>query len=115
MASYSQFTNPFARTSFFGREKELNIIWGRLLNESLQSIAIIGEPYIGKTSLVKHLMGYPQPIIDEKGVEHYFKFIYLDCKRYIELMDDWKTKAQRDEEIMPLGLVPGLNRQRSSV
>ena len=56
ISSFSPFTNPFTRSPFWGREKELSIIWGRLLNTPPQSVVIIGEPHMGKTRLVKSLM-----------------------------------------------------------
>ncbi|MFL5654279.1 MAG: hypothetical protein ACJ8CB_08885, partial [Ktedonobacteraceae bacterium] len=96
ISSFSPFTNPFTRSSFWGREKELSNIWSRLLSKSPQSVVVIGEPLIGKTWLVKHLM--ESPLIDEEGREYHFTFIYLDCKRYIELVEDWYPKTQADKE-----------------
>lgn len=95
-SSFSPFTNPFTRSQFWGREKELSIIWGRLLSNPPQSVVIIGEPYMGKTRLVKHLM--EAPLINEIDNWHDFTFIYLDCKNYIGLIDDWHPKALVDQE-----------------
>jgi hypothetical protein len=96
ISSFSPFTNPFTRSAFWGRKKELSIIWGRLLSNPPQSVVVIGEPYMGKTRLVKRLM--ESPPVDEKGEEHHFTFVYLDCKRYIELVEDWSPKTQADKE-----------------
>jgi hypothetical protein len=93
---FSPFTNPFTRSEFWGREKELSIIWGRLLSKPPQSVVVIGEPYIGKTRLVKHLMGLTPVDARENGLD--YTFIYLDCKRYIELLEDWHAKPQADQE-----------------
>jgi len=93
---FSPFTNLFTRSEFWGREKELSIIWGRLLSKPPQSVVIIGEPYMGKTRLVKHLT--ESPLVDERGKGYDFTFIYLDCKRYIELVEDWHPKTLADQE-----------------
>jgi hypothetical protein len=95
-SSFSPLTNPFTRSSFWGREKELSIIWGRLLSKTPQSVVVIGEPYIGKSRLVKRLM--ESPPLDEMGQEHHFPFVYLDCKRYIDLIEDWGTQTNTDTE-----------------
>jgi hypothetical protein len=94
--SFSPFTDPFTRSAFWGREKELSIIWGRLLSKPPQSVVVIGEPYMGKTRLVKRLMETSQ--VDGKGIEYHFTFVYLDCKRYIELVEDWSPTIQVDKE-----------------
>ncbi len=96
ISSFSPFTNPFTLSAFWGREKELSVIWGRLLGEPPQSIVVIGEPYMGKTRLVKHLM--ESPPFDEKGREYQFTFIYLNCKRYIDLVEDWDPKTYTEVE-----------------
>jgi DNA-binding winged helix-turn-helix (wHTH) protein len=96
ISSFSALTNPFTRTSFWGREKELNNIWGRLLSKPPQSVVVIGEPLVGKTRLVKHLI--EAPMVDKRGKEYDITFIYLDCKRYIELTEDWYYKTQPDPE-----------------
>ena len=75
-------TNPFTRPHFWGREKELNIIAGRLLGDPPQSIPIIGEPYIGKSTLVRRLA--TELPAAETG-ESRFSFVYLDCQPYIRL------------------------------
>ena len=92
MSTFSPFTNPFTRSPFWGREKELSIIWGRLLNTPPQSVVIIGEPQIGKTRLLKQLM---QPTLVDAD---HFTFVYHDCKRYIQLIEDWTPKTQVDKE-----------------
>jgi hypothetical protein len=92
MSTFSPFTNPFTRSPFWGREKELSIIWGRLLNTPPQSIVIIGEPRIGKSRLLKQLM--QSTLVD---ADH-FTFVYHDCKRYIQLIEDWTPKTQVDKE-----------------
>jgi len=80
--------NPFTRPAFCGRRNELQIIYKRLLSEPPQCCAIIGESYIGKTSLMRYL-AEPQnaSVIDVLGAEHEFTFVYLNCARYIELSE----------------------------
>jgi DNA-binding winged helix-turn-helix (wHTH) protein len=95
-SSFSPFTNLFARSTFWGREKELSIIWGRLLSKPPQSVVVIGEPRIGKTWLVKHLI--ESPWLDEKGTDNRFTFVYLDCKFYEHLVENWYPKIQVDKE-----------------
>lgn len=93
-SSYPPFNNPFTRPTLWGREKELRIIWGRLMSQPPQSVVIIGEPYVGKTRLVKRLM--ESSSVDEKGIEHHFTFVYLNCNRYIDLVEDWGPNTFTD-------------------
>jgi DNA-binding winged helix-turn-helix (wHTH) protein len=93
---FAPFTTPFTRSKFWGRQKELSIIWGRLLSKPPQSVVVIGEPYMGKTRLVKQLI--ESPVIDEMGYRYDFTYIYLDCKSYTELVEDWQPKTQVDGE-----------------
>jgi hypothetical protein len=95
-SSFSPLTNPFTRAAFWGREKELSIIWGRLLSQPPQSVVVVGEPSMGKTRLVKQLMEPSQ--LAEKGIERHFTFIYLDCKRYIDMVEDWSTQTNKNAE-----------------
>ncbi len=60
-----------------------------------QSIVIIGEPGMGKTRLVKHLMRSNSP--DQKEIESQFIFVYLDCKYYMGLVEDWLPASQVDK------------------
>jgi len=83
--------NPFTRPNFWGREKELGIIAGRLLGDPPQSIPIIGEPYIGKSTLVRHLMKLSLPA-DDNG-ESRFSFVYLDCQPYMRLTDEMPDRG----------------------
>lgn len=74
--------NPFTRPNFWGRRNELDTIYGRLFSRSPQCIPIIGEPYIGKTSLLCHLMDTQDTptLRDQQKVT----FVYLDCKLTID-------------------------------
>src|SRR5688572_136392 len=45
---------PFPSDRFIGRRRELDELISRILHHG-QSAAVIGEPRIGKTSLLKHL------------------------------------------------------------
>lgn len=92
--SYAPFTNPFTRVTFRGREKELRIIWGRLLSRPPQSVIIIGEPFIGKTGLVQHLMTAAS--LDEKRTENQFTFVYFDCKNLKDKEQTVDQKRARD-------------------
>jgi len=74
--------NPFTRPTFWGRQKELDIIYARVCSASPQSIAIIGESYIGKTTLVNHLT----PVNDRER-ERVFTVIYHNCDPYIGLTE----------------------------
>lgn len=83
--------NPFTRPAFWGREKELSIIVGRLLSDPPQSIPIIGEPYIGKSTLVRYLMKLP--LSDDETGKSRFSFAYLDCQPYIRRADEMPDRA----------------------
>lgn len=89
MNSFSLYlANPFTRSTFWGRQNELRVIRSRLLSDSPQSIAIIGEPYIGKTTLVNHLIHTQNTfIVDDRERERALTFVYLDCSPYIELTE----------------------------
>src|SRR5437868_5448038 len=78
--------NPFTRPAFWGRRNELQIIYKHLLSGPLQCCAIIGESFIGKTSLLRYLAESQNPsTLDAPGAGLEFTFVYLDCMPYIEL------------------------------
>ena len=83
--------NPFTRPHFWGREKEQGIIAGRLLSDPPQSIPIIGEPYIGKSTLVRYLMKHT--LSDDETEECRFSFVYLDCQPYMRRADEMPDRA----------------------
>lgn len=86
MNSFPQ--NPFTRSAFWDRRNELRTIYKRLLSESPQCCAIIGETHIGKTTLLRYLTN-PQSasIIDDWGTKHELTFVYLNCLPYVELAE----------------------------
>jgi|GEM_PF-927960 len=96
-SSVSSINNPFTRPTFWGREKELDIIASRLLGDPPQSIVIIGEPYIGKTGLVRRLMQLS--LIDNAGAQHSFTFVYLDCALYLHLIEDQSAEESSGRDM----------------
>lgn len=79
--------NPFTHaTTFWGREHELLIIKHRLSSTPPQCCAIVGETFIGKSTLLHHLANPRTPtlVVDqEKGCS--LTFVYLDCRLSIDL------------------------------
>lgn len=75
-------TNPFIvgpviRNSnhFYGRQNELNFISGRLGAIASQSVSIVGERRIGKSSLIWHVLNQAHLLFP---TDHQYVFIYLD-------------------------------------
>lgn len=86
--------NPFTRPAFWGRRRELQTIYSRLLTDPPQCCALVGENYIGKTTLMRYI-SEPQnsSIVDDLGIKHKFSFVYLDCSSYIDLATDDHTSV----------------------
>ena len=75
-----QSKNPFSHAEFWGRQYELRTIYRRLISTPPQCCAIIGETFIGKTRLLRHLIDMSDTtIIDDLGKTHTFTWVYLDC------------------------------------
>lgn len=70
--------NPFIRPDFWGRATEIDVITERL--RSKQSIPIIGEPFIGRSTLLRQLMQLARVNANDGNT-----FVYLDCQPYIQL------------------------------
>lgn len=121
MNSFPQ--NPFTHSAFWGRQNELQTIYNRLLSQPPLSCAIIGEAYIGKTTLLRYLSD-PTVTIDGVEIKDEFIFVYLDCRPYsklaAEMGDDgsvyfWRhlnsalrIKLQQDEESSVLESQPNI-------
>src|SRR5438093_2502453 len=75
--------NPFHRPDFWGRQHELRTIRNRLLSDPPQHCVIIGETYMGKTSLLYQLAA-PQGTTALDDLKK-FTMVYLDCVSYTEL------------------------------
>ena len=80
--------NPFSRPEFWGRQYAIRTIYRRLISTPPQCCALIGETFIGKTTLLRHLAKASDTtldanpdttIIDDQGKEHKLTFVYLDC------------------------------------
>jgi hypothetical protein len=71
---------------FVGRVREVEQIFGRLLNEEFESSSLVGDRRIGKTSLLKYLA---DPSVRETrglGVGRY-SFVYVDLQMVDQAMD----------------------------
>ena len=70
--------NPITDPSrFFGRRRELELIFGRLQNPEFESSSIVGERRLGKTSLL-YFASHPE-VIRRFGLDpEVYLFIYLD-------------------------------------
>src|SRR5690349_16611675 len=72
--------NPFTRPAFWGRRNELQIIYKHLLSGPPQCCAIIGESFIGKTSLLRYLAeSQSRSTLEDPRAGLEFTFVYLDC------------------------------------
>jgi len=87
--------NPFTRPAFWDRQNELRTIRKRLLSEPPQCCALVGESYIGKTTLLRYLCDQGNgAIIDAAGREHTFTFVYFDCSHAFDLSTDELASVQ---------------------
>jgi hypothetical protein len=75
---------PFILPTFWGRQKELQAICNYLLAEPPQSCAIIGETFMGKTTLLRALNDLNGPqLLNDLNVHNALTFVYLDCNSYL--------------------------------
>lgn len=70
---------------FYGREREVEQVFGRLRNKEFESSSIVGDRRIGKTSLLNHLAHPAIRAVYGLDPEHY-DFIYLDLQMLDETM-----------------------------
>lgn len=72
--------NPISEPSrFFGRQREVEQVFSRLLNREAESSSIVGERRVGKTSLL-HYLAHPQ-VRQRFGVDSpRYVFIYTDLQ-----------------------------------
>src|SRR5581483_2966408 len=84
--STSPVENPFTRIEFWGRDYELRIINNRLTSRPPQCCAIVGETFIGKSTLLHHLVSPENKIAtaDQKIVPS-LTFVSLDCRLSLDL------------------------------
>ncbi len=80
--------------AFYGRQNELETICDNLRGDSPRCCAIIGESYIGKTSLLRYLT-HPQGAVTQNalGIEQLI-FVYLDTSVYLDLTSYEHTSVQ---------------------
>jgi hypothetical protein len=97
--------NPFTHWPFWGRQRELRDIYRHLLSKPPQSCVIIGETFIGKTTLLRYLASAETSLLNKQNIQDPLTFVYLDCAPYIALTNsgsygsaqfwwDLYTKAQ---------------------
>ncbi len=80
--------NPFILPAFWGRRKELQKICNYLLSHPLQNCPIIGETFIGKTTLLRAFIDSDGPqLVNELKLRDKFTFVYLDCISYLGSAD----------------------------
>jgi hypothetical protein len=70
---------------FFGREREVEQIFGRLRNEEFESSSVVGDRRIGKTSLLNYLANPAVRAQHGLGPKHY-NFVYVDLQMVDETM-----------------------------
>lgn len=80
--------NPFSRPQFWGRQYEIRTLYRRLISTPPQCCALIGETFIGKTTLLRHLTETSDTtIVDDTGKTHELTWVYLDCSLSIDAID----------------------------
>jgi hypothetical protein len=78
--------NPFTQWSFRGRQRELQDIYRCLRSDPPQCCVIIGETFIGKTTLLRHLAAaQAKQTINDHTSDEPLTFVYLDCASYTAL------------------------------
>jgi hypothetical protein len=78
--------NPISESRrFFGREREIEQILGRLRNQEFESSSLVGDRRIGKTSLLNHLADPEVRAAHHLGPEQYI-FVYVDLEMVDETM-----------------------------
>lgn len=84
--STSPVENPFTRPEFWGRDYELRIINNRLASTPPQCCAIVGETFIGKSTLLNRLVNPKNEVAtaDQKTVPS-LTFVSLDCRLSLDL------------------------------
>jgi DNA-binding winged helix-turn-helix (wHTH) protein len=76
--------NPFISPAFWGRRKELQKICNYLLSDPPQSCPIIGETFLGKTTLLRAFIDEDGPeLVKELKMRDNFTFAYIDCISYL--------------------------------
>jgi hypothetical protein len=70
---------------FFGRDREVEQIFGRLRNEEFESSSLVGDRRIGKTSLLNYLTDPGVRAVHNLGPERYI-FVYVDLEMVDETM-----------------------------
>ena len=80
--------------AYYGRQTELETICDNLRGDSPRCCAIIGESYIGKTSLLRYLT-HPQGAAMQNTLEiEHLIFVYLDASAYLDLSSSEHTSVQ---------------------
>src|SRR5260221_13141814 len=75
--------NPFILPAFWGRRKELQKICNYLLSHPLQNCPIIGETFIGKTTLLRAFIDSDGPqLVNELNLRVKLTFVYWDGISY---------------------------------
>lgn len=80
--------NPFIRIEFWGRDYELRIINNRLASTPPQCCAIVGETFIGKSTLLNRLVTFKRESAisaSEQKTMPSLTFVSLDCRLSLDL------------------------------
>src|SRR5579884_12528 len=79
----SQPDNPFTRLPFWGRRKELETLYRRLMSDPPQCSALIGERTFGKSMFLRYLSDSEASASPEDAeIKSQFVFVYLNCASY---------------------------------
>jgi hypothetical protein len=89
--------NPFPQWPFGGRQRELQDIYRCLRSDPPQSCVIIGETFIGKTTLLRHLVSTQEKLSKSafSSSGEALTCVYLDCSPYTALTNSGAYASKR--------------------
>ena len=83
--STSPVENPFTRPEFWGRDYELRLINNRLASRPPQCCAIVGETFIGKSTLLNRLVNPKNKAATaDQKIAPSLTFVSLDCRLSVD-------------------------------
>ena len=107
---FSNCRNPVYGERFVGRHEIIRSIKQRVLNPSGGSLAIVGSPRIGKTSLANHVFIDPQDSLIEKkfltfkiDLSTFSNHLELFQKLVMETLDTLNDTNSQDEKLESIG------------
>ena len=107
---FRNYGNPVYGKDFVGRHEIIRSITQRVLNHSGGSLAIVGSPRIGKTSLAYHVFIDPQDALIEKkfltfkiDLSTFSNHLELFLKLVMETLETLNDTNSQDEKLESIG------------